>query len=80
MAEATTYENLSSQFLSASSPEELGLWFLSVRTSAGMTQKEVAKRMDKQEADYAKLERGEGNPTFKTIQKFCSATSTPIFN
>ncbi|WP_323131681.1 helix-turn-helix domain-containing protein [Vibrio algarum] len=44
-----------------------------MRQNAGLTQYEVAERMGTKEANISRLEKGNGNPTIKTLTKYAKA-------
>ncbi|MDB1122404.1 helix-turn-helix transcriptional regulator [Vibrio sp. kj40-1] len=46
---------------------------LCMRQNAGLTQYEVAERMGTKEANISRLEKGNGNPTIKTLTKYAKA-------
>lgn len=46
---------------------------LRMRQTAGLTQQEVAERMGTQEANISRLEKGNGNPTLKTLLNYAKA-------
>lgn len=60
------YEKLSDEFVLADQ-------LLSMRTQAGLTQEEVAQRMQTQKSNISRLERGTSNPSWKTLLKYAEA-------
>lgn len=60
------YEKLESEF-------ELIDQLLSMRTAAGLTQEQVAKRMHTQKSNISRLERGNSNPSWSTLLKYAHA-------
>ncbi|CAM3703472.1 Antitoxin HigA [Vibrio aerogenes CECT 7868] len=46
---------------------------LAMRETAGLTQLQVAERMGTKEANISRLEKGNGNPTLKTLAKYAHA-------
>jgi transcriptional regulator with XRE-family HTH domain len=46
---------------------------LSMRTQAGLTQEEVAQRMHTQKGNISRLEEGNANPSWSTLQKYAHA-------
>lgn len=60
------YEQLESEF---SLVDKL----LSMRVSAGLTQEQVAKRMQTQKSNISRLERGNSNPSWTTLLKYAHA-------
>ncbi|WP_131778554.1 helix-turn-helix domain-containing protein [Legionella bozemanae] len=51
---------------------------LSMRKKSGLTQDEVAKRMGTQKGNISRLEKGSGNPSWKTIQNYAHACGFEI--
>ncbi|EXJ12421.1 helix-turn-helix domain-containing protein [Nitrincola nitratireducens] len=62
----TEYDNLESEF---SLIDQL----LSMRTTAGLTQEQVAERMQTQKSNVSRLERGNSNPSWSTLLKYAHA-------
>jgi len=60
------YDNLESEF---SLIDQL----LSMRTTAGLTQEQVAERMQTQKSNVSRLERGNSNPSWSTLLKYAHA-------
>jgi DNA-binding XRE family transcriptional regulator len=46
---------------------------LKMRTQAGLTQEEVAKRMGTKKSNISRLEKGNTSPSIKTLQKYAHA-------
>lgn len=46
---------------------------LSMRTEAGLTQTQVAERMQTQKSNVSRLERGNANPSWATLTKYAHA-------
>lgn len=46
---------------------------LSMRTKAGLTQEEVAQRMQTNKSNISRLEQGNANPRWSTLQKYAHA-------
>lgn len=55
----------------AMTPEEVGKRVKQIRKRLGVSQYEVAKRGEIQQAVYMRVERGETNPTLETLSKVC---------
>ena len=60
------YERLAPEFALAST-------LISMRQRAGLTQEELAKRLDTQKSNISRLERGSSNPGWKTLQRYAHA-------
>ena len=60
--------------------DEFGLAFavIHARSSAGLTQKELADRMDAKQSLVARLESGGQNTTIKTLLRVAQATATQL--
>lgn len=52
---------------------------LSMRKKAGLTQEEIANRMGTQKGNVSRLEKGNGNPSWKTIQNYAHACGFEVF-
>lgn len=48
------------------------------RSRAGLTQSEVAERMNTSQSTVARLESGKGNPSRETLKRFAEATGTRL--
>jgi transcriptional regulator with XRE-family HTH domain len=46
---------------------------LSMRTRAGLTQEQVAERMQTQKSNVSRLEKGNSNPSWATLSKYARA-------
>ncbi|ALS98918.1 helix-turn-helix domain-containing protein [Lacimicrobium alkaliphilum] len=46
---------------------------LTMRTTAGLTQEQVAERMKTQKSNISRLERGNANPSWATLLKYAHA-------
>jgi DNA-binding XRE family transcriptional regulator len=46
---------------------------ISMRTKAGLTQEEVATRMHTQKSNISRMERGNANPSWKTLMNYAQA-------
>ena len=46
---------------------------ISMRSKAGLTQDELAKRIGTAKSNISRLERGRGNPSWGTLQKYAKA-------
>ncbi|MDF0752659.1 helix-turn-helix domain-containing protein [Marinobacter sp. 71-i] len=44
-----------------------------MRTSAGLTQEAVAKKLGTNKSNICRLERGRGNPSWSTLNKYAAA-------
>jgi len=51
---------------------------LQMRKSAGLTQDQVAKRMGTKEANICRLEKGNSNPTLKTLINYAKACNCEL--
>lgn len=60
------YEKLDSEF-------DLIDKLLSMRTKAGLTQEQVAERMQTQKSNVSRLENGNTNPSWSTLLKYAHA-------
>ncbi|MEH6454784.1 MAG: helix-turn-helix transcriptional regulator [Cocleimonas sp.] len=67
----TEYEALEPEFKLIST-------LLHMRQTAGLTQHEVAERMGTKEANISRLEKGNGNPTLKTLLNYAKACSCEL--
>ena len=65
------YEKLGPEFESAHS-------LIEVRTRAGITQSELAKRMNTTQSVVARLESGRAHPSTKTLERIAQATGTQL--
>ncbi|MEK9499122.1 helix-turn-helix transcriptional regulator [Photorhabdus sp. P32] len=51
---------------------------LRMRRAAGLTQNQVAQRMGTKEANISRLEKGNGNPTLKTLLNYAKACNCEL--
>jgi ribosome-binding protein aMBF1 (putative translation factor) len=51
---------------------------IAARTRAGLTQEEVAERMNTTQTVIARLESGRGKPSTRTLERFAEATGTRL--
>lgn len=51
---------------------------LSMRARSGLTQDEVAKKMGTQKGNISRLEKGNSNPSWRTIQNYAHACGFEI--
>ncbi|WP_391528339.1 helix-turn-helix domain-containing protein [Photorhabdus akhurstii] len=51
---------------------------LRMRHAAGLTQNQVAQRMGTKEANISRLEKGNGNPTLKTLLNYAKACNCEL--
>lgn len=65
------YDRLASEFALI---DEL----LTMRNSAGLTQEQVAERMGTRKSNISRLERGRGNPSWKTLTGYAKACGYDI--
>jgi DNA-binding XRE family transcriptional regulator len=65
------YDALSSEF-------QLIDKLLQMRTAAGLTQDQVARRMGTQKSNICRLEKGNANPSWNTLQKYADACGFKI--
>lgn len=52
---------------------------LSMRKKSGLTQEEIASRMGTQKGNISRLEKGNSNPSWKTIQNYAHACGFAVF-
>ncbi|MEP0072401.1 MAG: helix-turn-helix transcriptional regulator [Marinomonas sp.] len=62
----TEYDKLASEF-------SLINQLINMRTQAGLTQAQLAERMHTQKSNISRLERGNSNPSWTTLQKYAHA-------
>jgi transcriptional regulator with XRE-family HTH domain len=65
------YEALEDEFALASA-------IIETRSSAGLTQEQLAERMNTSQAAIARLESGRAMPSTRTLEKFAEATGTRL--
>lgn len=56
----------------------LALAIAQARTQAGLTQEEVARRMETTQSTIARLEAGRSIPSTRTLERFARATGTRL--
>lgn len=66
------YENLSEEFALIDS-------LISMRKKSGFTQEDVAQKMGTQKSNISRLEKGTGNPSWKTLRNYAHACGFEIF-
>ncbi|WP_083503322.1 helix-turn-helix domain-containing protein [Legionella londiniensis] len=49
-----------------------------MRQKAGLTEEELAKRMGTQKSNVSRLEKGNSNPSWKTLEKYAHACGFDI--
>ena len=67
----TAYESMADEFALASAVIE-------ARAFAGLTQEELADRMDAKQTQVARIESGDQNTTVKTLLRVAEATGTHL--
>jgi DNA-binding XRE family transcriptional regulator len=67
----TEYEKLENEFVFIDQ-------LLSMRNQAGLTQAQLAERMHTQKSNISRLERGNANPSWATLQKYAHACGFKI--
>ena len=65
------YEALEEEFSLVAAPIE-------VRTRAGLTQEQVAQRMNTTQSVIARLEGGGANPSTRTLERYAKATGSRL--
>lgn len=65
------YEELASEF-------DLASAIIYARVSAGMTQQELAEKMNAKQSAIARLESGKQNTTIATLERIAKATGTHL--
>jgi len=65
------YDSMADEF-------ELASAVIEARSGAGLTQKELAARMDAKQSLVARIESGGHNTTIKTLQRVAEATGTHL--
>ena len=53
-------------------PEEIALAMIDARKESGLTQKQLSERTGIAQADISKLERGNANPSLRTLQRLAA--------
>jgi len=51
---------------------------LTMRSKAGLTQEQIAKKLGTQKSNISRLERGASNPGWKTLQNYANACGFDI--
>lgn len=51
---------------------------IEARTMAGLTQEELARRMETSQSAIARLETGRSKPSARTLERFAKATGTSL--
>ena len=57
---------------------DLARSLIEARTRAGLTQEQLARKMDSTQSVIARLESGRVRPSTKTLEKFARATKTQL--
>ncbi len=65
------YEEMAMEF-------EIASAIIAARTQAGLTQEELAQRMQAKQSQIARWESGEQNATLKTLKRIAEATGTTL--
>ena len=65
------YEDLEPEFRLARS-------LIEARTAAGLTQEQLAERMETTQSAVARLESGRASPSTRTLEKFARSTGTRL--
>lgn len=52
---------------------------LAMRKKSGLTQEEIATKMGTQKSNISRLERGNSNPSWQTIQNYAQACGFEVF-
>ncbi|HWE98237.1 MAG TPA: helix-turn-helix transcriptional regulator [Caulobacteraceae bacterium] len=65
------YDALDEEFTLASA-------LIEARASAGISQEEIARRMQTSQPAVARLEGGHGNPSLSTLRRYAAATGTRL--
>ncbi len=52
---------------------------LAMRKKSGLTQDEIAQKMGTQRSNISRLEKGSGNPSWKTLKNYAHACGCEIF-
>lgn len=85
-----TFDQYLAEYVSTAPAEELELFeqhseyyqlaseLLEMRTSRGLTQEECAELAGLQQSEVSRMERGEGNPTLKTLTKLTRALGARV--
>ena len=70
-AYAEAYASLEEEFAVAAA-------LIDARTHAGLSQEELAERMDTSQSTVARLESGKANTSIQTLRRFAAATGTRL--
>ena len=70
---ALTNPNVKAEYEKLESEFNLIDQLLSMRTKAGLTQEQVAERMQTQKSNISRLEKGNANPSWSTLLKYAHA-------
>jgi len=65
------YESLAAEF-------ELARALIEARAAAGLTQEELAERMETSQSAVARMESGKAMPSGRTLERFARATGTRL--
>lgn len=65
------YDNLNEEFALIDA-------LLTMRSKAGLTQEDIAEKMGTQKSNVSRLEKGRGNPSWKTLQNYAHACGFEI--
>jgi DNA-binding XRE family transcriptional regulator len=65
------YDALDEEFTLAST-------LIEARSGAGISQEEIARRMNTSQPAVARLEGGRGNPSLSTLRRYATATGTRL--
>ena len=65
------YEALDEEFALAAA-------LIEARSDAGISQEEIARRMQTSQPAIARLEAGKGNPSVNTLRRYAAATGTRL--
>ncbi|MGZ8363287.1 MAG: helix-turn-helix domain-containing protein [Caulobacteraceae bacterium] len=68
---AAAYDELEDEF-------QLAAAMIEARSQAGLTQAEVAERMNTTQTVIARLESGRGKPSTRTLERFAKATGARL--
>ena len=77
-ARALQNEEVRSEYDALQDEFELINKLLTMRTTAGLTQEELAKRMGTKKSNISRLETGNTNPSLKTLRKYARACGFAI--
>jgi DNA-binding XRE family transcriptional regulator len=77
-ARALQNEEVRSEYDALQDEFELINKLLTMRTTAGLTQEELARRMGTKKSNISRLETGNTNPSLKTLRKYARACGFAI--